>query len=118
MGLQFCCRECAVSLSSAVWLKVPWHGTAVVTQADGDPSPSTALVSLLLSVLLYPLFAVLVWFLFYLTLFYFIIFWILLLPTYPSPSFFCLFFVLIPVIPLDHQPGSHLLQCHYFLSQP
>lgn len=44
-------------------------------------------------------------------------FWILLLPTYPSPSFFVCF-CLIPVIPLDHQPGSHLLQCHYFLSQP
>lgn len=80
MGLQFCCRKHAVSLSStrrAVWLEVPWHGTAVVTQADCDPSPSTALVSLLLRVLFYPLSAVLVWFLwflFYLTLFYFIIF--------------------------------------------
>lgn len=36
----------------------------------------------------------------------------------PISLIFCLFFVLIPVIPLDHQPGSHLLQCHYFLSQP
>lgn len=74
-----------------MWLEVPRHGTAGVTQADSDPSPSTALVSLLLSVLFYPLFAVLVWFLFCLTLFYFIIFWILLLPTYPSPSFFVCF---------------------------
>lgn len=49
-------------------------------------------------------------------LYYF--FSILLLPAYPSPSFFVCFFVLIPTIPLDHQPGSHLLQCHYFLSQP
>lgn len=31
---------------------------------------------------------------------------------------FVVCFCLIPVIPLDHQPGSHLLQCHYFLSQP
>lgn len=59
-------------------------------------------------------------FFFYFILHYFTFlfyFWILLLPTYPSPSFFVCF-CLIPVIPLDHQPGSHLLQCHYFLSQP
>lgn len=120
MELQLCCRGCAVSLSSAsstVCPEVPWPGTAVALQADCDPSPSTAHVSLLLSVLFYPLFAVSFWFFilsYTILLYYFLGF---ASSSLPISLIFCLFFVLIPVIPLDHQPGSHLLQCHYFLRQ-
>lgn len=108
---------------SATWPEVLWHGTAAVTQADHAPFPVAALASALLSVLFYLLFGFsLLFFFFY---FFFILhyftflfcFLISLLTTYPSPSFFVCF-CLIPIVPLDHQPGSHLLQCHYFLSQP
>ena len=44
-------------------------------------------------------------------------FWILLLPAYPSPSFFVCF-CLIPVIPLDHQPGPTSSSATISLANP
>lgn len=127
MGLQFCCGESTVSPSRTRQHRMAggpmvWYSCSYSSRPCSFPHhcPCCCASQRPVLPLVWFQFAVLFWF-FYFILHYFTFlfsFWILLPPTYPSPSFFCCCFCLIPVMPLDHQPGSHLLQCHYFLSQP
>lgn len=110
-----------------MWPQVPRHGTVLLLRQTTllFPSLSSPPCSSVSCCVLCFWFAVfnLDFLFFYLTLFYSFFFNFtfgchFFQRTHLPHFFFVVCFCLIPVIPLDHQPGSHLLQCHYFLSQP